>query len=181
LIDSIPVSGVLSRKTRDRVWVAALFIGACELAGFAGAWTGGLTRANPWIDDSEKPALWPPAWLFPVVFAFINYPSLGVATWLVWRNRRNTLISGAMRLFVTQLAYNAVFLPLVYRVKRRDLYVVMDFVGVGLTALSARSYTGVDRRAGLAIAPYFAWICFTTSIKVRWWRLGMSQASRNVR
>jgi len=60
-------------------------------------------------------------------------------------------ITGALRLFVAQLALNASFLPLVYRVKSRPLYVAMDTVSVVLTAATACTYTRISRPAGFAI------------------------------
>ena len=160
-----------SPSTADPWWTAALVVGGCEAIGFLSGWVGGVYKHNPWIDDTRKPALWPPTGVFPVAWATVNYPSLGIASWLVWRRRHTTPVAGALRLFGAQLVLNASFLPLVYRVKTRRLYVVMDVVGAVLTTATTLSYGRVARPGGAAILPYLAWTYFTTLIKVLWWRM----------
>lgn len=155
----------------DAWWTAALFVAGCELLGFASARLAGLQRPQPWIDETPKPAIWPPAWVFPAVFSLVNFPSLGIASWLVWRRRHVAPIGIAGRLLAAQLAYNAAFLPVVYAVKRRWCYVAMDVAGVGLTVATLRACRCVSRPAAVALLPFAVWLCFTTLVKALWWRM----------
>ena len=156
---------------RDPWWTAVIFVGGCEAVGLLSARIGGVHRANPWIDETPKPALWPPAWAFPSVWAIVNYPALGLATWLEWKRRHDTSIVNALRHFVALLGLNAAFLPLVYRVKTRSFFVEMDLLGALLTTMTARSYARVSRPGAYAITPYASWMWFTTIIKALWWRM----------
>lgn len=161
----------MSRKNVDAWWTAVPFVAACQIASALGAWLSGVAKPNPWIDETAKPALWPPFWVFPAVWSAINNPSLGVATWLVWRKRRERQILPALRMFAAELLYSFGFLPLVYRVKQRSFYTAMDAIGLLLAGLTARSYARTSRAAGWAIAPFVAWMAFTTVIKALWWKM----------
>jgi len=131
-------------------WTAGLFVAGCELLGFLGSILGGQHRPQSWIEDTRKPALWPPAWAFPAVWAAVNYPALAVATWLVWRQRATTPIAGALHLFAVGLAFNVVFLPIVNRAKSRQVYVAMDSVGLVLALATTGTYARVAPAAAVA-------------------------------
>src|SRR5262245_11796708 len=110
------------------------------MVGFLGGWVGGVYNMNTWIDEAPKPALWPATWVFPVFWAFVNYPSLGLASWYVWKRRHEAAVGGALRLFAAQLVLNASFLPIVYRARSRSLYVILDAFGLALTMVTTLSY-----------------------------------------
>jgi tryptophan-rich sensory protein len=164
---------------RDALWASVGFIVAAETTGAIGAAMSGVARKNAWIDDTAKPRGWPPFWVFPAAWTFVNYPVLGAATGLVWQRRRQTEVSPALRLFALQLLYTMVFLPIVYRLRRRSVYVAMDLLGAGLTVVTARSYARVDPTAGLLIVPYLGWMAFTTVIKALWWRMGRQERAHS--
>lgn len=163
-----------ARESGAPWWMAPLFVGVCEAVGLLSGWVGRVYMHNPWIDDTRKPAPWPPSWVFPAAWAAVNYPSLGLATWLVWRRHHNAPVTSALGWFGVQLALNASFLPLVYRVKSRRVYATMDTVGAVVTTATTVSYGRVARPAAAAMLPYLGWTYYTTLIKVLWWHMERS-------
>lgn len=161
---SIEVSKAASK------WGAIPFIGGCIAVGFSGSYLGGAFKKHDWVDNNPKPAIWPPQWAFPVVWIG-NYTLMGLATWEVWKRRKEKEVSPALWLFGLHLLHNFLFIPTVYKAKKRSVYVLMDSIGVLLGAATTRAYSKVSRPATLWMLPYLGWLGFTTFIKVLWWRM----------
>ena len=77
----------------------------------------------------------------------------------------------ATGLFLLQLALNATW-PLVFFGRRSILggLVVVSLLGPAI-ALTAVAAALVDRRAGLLLVPYLAWVAFATTLNYDLWRL----------
>ena len=158
--------------TKSRAsWLTALpFIVVCEGIGFLSSFIGGAFKKQPWYDDSPKPAIWPPQWVFPVVWV-ANYTLMGLAVWKIWQRRNETSPGTQLGLFVVHLLHNFSFVPLVYRVKKKSFYVLMDTIGLVLGIATTRSFARVSRPATFFMLPYVGWLVFTTFIKFLWWQL----------
>ena len=146
---------------------AASFVTVVEAVGFAGAALGGLVGSNPWFDDLPKPRGWPPRWVFPIAWSAMSYPSLGLATWSIWRKRSETDVSPQLATFAALVAHNVLFGAVVNRAKRTDVYVIMDTIGVANAAALVVNYGRIDRRAGALLMPLLTWAVYTTAIKVQ--------------
>jgi tryptophan-rich sensory protein len=152
-------------------WFTALpFVLSCIFVGFLSSAIGGAFKRQQWYDDTAKPALWPPQWVFPTVWIG-NYTLMGMATWQVWRHRRKTNVIRPLAVFVAHLLHNFSFLPVVNYVKRKDVYVLMDSIGLFGGLVTTAEYAKVSQGSGLLMFPYVCWLLFTTFIKVLWWRL----------
>jgi benzodiazapine receptor len=151
-------------------WVAGIFVVGCEAIGFLGSLLGGAFKKQPWYDESPKPAVWPPQWVFPLVWIG-NYLFMGIAAWQVWRRRHEKAVQWPLGLFSLHLLHNFSFIPIVYRLKRQSVYVLMDTIGLFSGLITTRAFVRVSRPAGWWMLPYLCWLGFTTSIKVLWWRL----------
>jgi hypothetical protein len=62
----------MPRQHADAWWTAVPFVGACQIASGIGAWLSGVARPNPWVDETAKPWLWPPFWVFPTVWGIVT-------------------------------------------------------------------------------------------------------------
>ena len=150
-----------------KVIEAAVFVTITEAIGFAGAALGGLVGSNPWYDNLHKPARWPPQWVFPFAWSAVNYPCLGLATWCIWRKRRERDVTAQLANCAALMAHNVLFGAVVHRAKRTDVYVLMDILGVANAAALLASYARMDRRAGVILSPVLLWAFYTTAIKVQ--------------
>jgi tryptophan-rich sensory protein len=144
----------------------AAWLATVEAVGFAAAALGGLVGENPWFDDLPKPAVWPPAIVFPLAWSLVNYPSLSIATWRLWSIRRTSRIAAQLAIFGVVMLVNIAFGSIVNRAKRTDVYVLMDVLGAGTALALFVGYRSVDRRAGDLTLPYVAWCMYTTALKI---------------
>ncbi len=156
------------QKNKSHWGTTLKFIAGCMAVGFSGSGIGGAFKKQDWYDNTAKPAIWPPQWFFPLVW-IANYAFMGRATALVWEERRKAGAVSALQLFVVHLLHNFLFIPLVYRVKKRWFYVLMDTVGLVLAGFTTLSYRRISKPAMQWMLPYQGWLCFTTFIKVIWW------------
>ena len=152
-------------------WFSALpFVVGCIAVGFLGSYLGGAFKKHQWFDDSPKPSLWPPQWVFPPVWIG-NYILMGLATWQVWLKRDVKSVRIPLAFFMFHLLHNFLFLPLVNRVQTKWFYVLMDTIGLSLGSITTLLFSRVSQSARLLMMPYVCWLCFTTFIKFLWWRI----------
>ena len=89
------------------------------LACFAAAAVGSVASANAqgFYQQLDKPSWAPPPWLFGPVWSVL-YLLMGIAAWLVWRDRGFAGARNALTLFVVQLAANALWTWLFFAWRR---------------------------------------------------------------
>ncbi|WP_262177849.1 TspO/MBR family protein [Haloarcula laminariae] len=134
-----------------------------NLVGSAPAALGG--PGSDWFQSLAKPAIYPPPWLFGVVWPVL-FSLLGVALYLVWRTdhpgRRL-----ALGLFGAQMAFNVAWTPVFFRAQNLALALA---VIVGLLALAgptAVAFGRIERTAGLLMVPYLLWVAFAAVLNYR--------------
>ncbi len=158
------------KKMKKDKWFTALpFVLGCILVGFLSSALGGAFKKQHWYDDSPKPPLWPPQWVFPTVWIG-NYIFMGLATWQVWRYRQKTSVTKPLAIFAAHLLHNFSFMPIVYHFKKKSVYVLMDIIGLFSGITTTTEFASVSRVSALLMLPYLCWLFFTTFIKVLWWR-----------
>ena len=158
-------------------WKASIFIGGCMFIGFLGSYLGGAFVKQPWYDDSAKPGLWPPQWVFPVVWIG-NYTFMGLAVWQLWEYRQKKSIVKSLTAFIVHLLHNFLFILIVYHFKKKSVYVLMDTIGLISGWLTAGMFMRISKASGLLMIPYLCWLCFTTFIKILWWRININRGKR---
>lgn len=156
---------------RSRILALLGWVALCEAAGVIGAFF--TASAIPgWYAALAKPAFAPPSWLFGPVWTTL-YLLMGVAAWLVWRNKRTAplLRRRALRLFFIQLVLNAVWSPVFFGLHSLGgalvLIVLLWFAVVATIAAFAR----VSRTAAWLLVPYLAWVTFATYLAYAFWTL----------
>ena len=165
--------GYLTASIKHSFRVTPLpFIISCMAIGFLSSFLGGAFKRQPWYDDTPKPTIWPSQWVFPVVWTG-NYTLLGLAVWKVWQKGEVTSIQVPLRLFALHLLHNFSFIPIVYHIKKKSTYVIMDTISLVLGVITTLSFVRVSRSATFFMLPYLGWLCFTTTIKVLWWQMNV--------
>lgn len=154
------MSVALTRENLPGVLAAVVIV---NLFGSAPAALGGPGSA--WFRSLVKPAIYPPPWLFGVVWPVL-FTLLGVALYLVWRmdHPRRTL---ALGLFVAQMAFNVAWTPVFFRAQ--NLALALGVIGALLLLVvpTAVAFGRVDRRAGLLVVPYLLWVAFAAVLNYR--------------
>jgi translocator protein len=112
----------------------------------------------------------PPAWLFGPVWTVL-YLLMGVAAWLVWRERGWPGARAALVLFVVQLGVNALWSWLFFA-WRLGLAALIDSTLLWLLVTASMvAFWRIRPLGALLLFPYWAWVGFATALTSAIWRL----------
>lgn len=143
----------------------------CEAAGVIGALF--TAPAIPgWYAALAKPAFSPPPWVFGPVWTTL-YLLMGVAAWMVWRDKRAvpTMRRRALTLFALQLALNALWSPVFFGLHNlAGAFALIVLLWLAIIATFA-AFARVSRSAAWLLAPYLAWVTFATYLTYALWSL----------
>lgn len=143
-------------------WLAVTFV-----AGGTGA-IASVDAANFYAQLS-KPAWAPPAGVFGPVWTTL-YALMGVAAWLVWRQRESPGRNGALLLFTVQLVVNALWSWLFFAWRQGALAFVEVLVLLALIAGTLVAFWRVRRLAAALLVPYIGWVGFASVLTWSVWR-----------
>lgn len=151
-------------------WICfTIFLVACIGAGA----TGGLFPPGPWYRDLRKPRWTPPNWLFPVAWTTL-YICIAFA------GARAAVSPGngvAMALWAMQIAFNGLWTPVFFGLKRLRLgMVVLSGLWVSV-ALTLVALWQVDWIAGLLFVPYLVWVTIAGALNFSVMRLNPEVAA----
>jgi benzodiazapine receptor len=141
------------------------------LAG--GSLVGWVTsRAIPtWYATLEKPGWNPPNRIFAPAWTAL-YVFMGLASWLVWRNRdrqpREAKVG--LVLYGVQLALNLAW-SLIFFGLRRPYLALVEIIGLWVAVLGTIiSFGRVNSRAAALLVPYQLWVTFAAALNgAIWW------------
>jgi len=139
------------------------------LVSFVPAAVGGRFLPGEWYRALDKPPWTPPGWVFGPAWTLL-YFSMGVAAWLVWRERGVERAALPLALFAVQLVLNGLWSWLFFGLRRPDLGLV-DIVALwAAIAATVVTFWGVRPLAGAILLPYLAWVSFATALNASIWR-----------
>jgi tryptophan-rich sensory protein len=138
---------------------------------FAAAAIGGVASANSgdFYQQLARPAWAPPAWLFAPVWTVL-YLLMGVAAWLVWRERGFRQAPIALSLFLLQLALNALWTWLFFVWRLGALAFGEILVLWMLILCTLVAFWRVRRAAGALLIPYLAWVTLASALTYAVWQ-----------
>ncbi|HEY0411686.1 MAG TPA: TspO/MBR family protein [Allosphingosinicella sp.] len=155
----------------------ALFtVPAVLLLGTVSGRASGSGHGNPWFDALAKPAIMPPAWVFPVAWTAL-YVGLGLALALVLHARGARGRPLALGFFVAQLALNYAWSPIFFALHRVGLALLVIAAMIALAAAAALLFYRIRKAAGLLMLPYLAWLAFAAALTWQIDRLNPDAAS----
>ncbi len=137
------------------------------LLGSLSARSAGPTDANPWFMALVKPAIYPPALVFGIVWPVL-YAMLGIALALVWHARGAQFRGLAIALFFLHFSANLAWSPLFFRFQRIEEAFWLIVTMFGLALLTALCFATVRRMAAVLLLPYLAWLAFAGLLN---WRI----------
>ncbi|MBT8399679.1 MAG: tryptophan-rich sensory protein [Rhodothermia bacterium] len=145
------------------------------LTAFAAAAVGGLASAesSEFYRELVRPSWAPPGWLFGPVWTVL-YALMGVAAWLVWRERGFSGARTALVLFIVQLVFNAAWTWIFFVWRQGALAFAEILVLWGLILATLVLFWRVNRLAGALLVPYLAWVSFAAALTLAMWRINPS-------
>ena len=143
-------------------WLAVAFVagGIGAIASIdAAAFYAGLVR----------PGWAPPASVFGPVWSVL-YALMGIAAWLVWREKGDRSTAPALILFVTQLGANTLWSWLFFAWHLGGPAFAEVLILLVLIAATLAAFWRVRKLAGLLLAPYLAWVAFASALTWSVWQ-----------
>jgi len=139
---------------------------------FAAAAIGGAASANAgaFYQQLTLPGWAPPAWLFAPAWSVL-YLLMGIAAWLVWRERGFRGARTALSLFFIQLALNALWTWLFFAWQQGALAFGEILILWALILGTLVAFWRVRPLAGVLLLPYLAWVTFATALTFTTWQL----------
>jgi benzodiazapine receptor len=156
-----------SAQLRASVMRWALFtVPLCMGLGFLSARGAGSVATNAWFETLEKPDIYPPAIVFPIVWSAL-YALMGFALALIASARGARGRGIAIVLFVMQLVVNLSWSPVLFAAHRITLALWIIFALIVLVMLTIAFAWRVRRTAAVLLLPYLAWICFASVLNLQ--------------
>ena len=118
-----------------------------------------------WYAALEKPFFNPPNWVFGPVWTLL-YILMAVSLYLVWTTTLKISKRRAFVLFGSQLMLNALWSIVFFGLHLPLLAVVVIAALVVLVFLTMREFSRFSMTARNLLIPYFAWICFATTLNI---------------
>ena len=144
------------------------WLALCAVAGTIGAIAS--LGAPEFYASLTRPSWAPPAGVFGPVWTFL-YMAMGVAAWLVWRERGWSRARGALGLFVLQLGFNTLWSWLFFGWHWGALAFADILVLLALIVATIIAFGRIRRLAAWLLAPYLAWVTFATLLNYSVWQL----------
>ena len=155
------------KKTNPKLLLACI---AIPLA--VGGLSALLTKDNMLMFEYiQKPALSPPAWLFPVVWTIL-YVLMGIASYLVADSAASADDKkSALVFYALQLVFNF-FWPIVFFNLEAFLFALIWLLALWvLIIITTLKFFRIDKRAGWLMLPYLLWVTFAAYLNFGIYRL----------
>lgn len=141
-----------------------LAFGTAAIGAKASASAGGFYR------QLVLPEWAPPGWVFGPVWSVL-YLLMGIAVWLVWRERGLREAKMAYWLFAAQLVANGLWSWLFFA-WRQGAWSSAEIVVLWILILgTVVAFWRIRPLAGVLLLPYLAWVTFATGLCFTIWRL----------
>ncbi|MFC7097453.1 TspO/MBR family protein [Halobaculum marinum] len=157
-----PLSGLDDRL--DGLFGLVALVLLVNVVGGVPAVLGGPDSA--WFDALVKPAIYPPSWVFGVVWTTL-FTLTGAAVWLLVRADASPERRVALGAFVLQFVFNVAWTPTFFALEQIGLALGIIVVLAVLLAGTVAAFARVDRRAAVLLVPYLAWVCFAAVLNYR--------------
>ena len=125
--------------------------------------------ASTFYAQLVRPPWAPPASAFGPVWSVL-YLLMGIAAWLVWRERDASNLVAALTLFMAQLCANALWSWLFFAWRNGALAFAEVLGLLALIAATVVVFWRISRLAGALMLPYLAWVCLASALTWSVWQ-----------
>jgi len=143
-------------------WLAIVFLAAAIGAAAS-------VEASTFYAQLIRPAWAPPASAFGPVWSVL-YLLMGIAAWLVWRERSASHLGTALTLFTAQLCANSLWSWLFFAWRNGAFAFAEVLVLLALIAVTIAAFWRISRLAGVLMLPYLAWVCLASALTWSVWQ-----------
>ena len=143
-------------------WLAVSFVAAA-------LGTAASVDAGTFYRELARPDWAPPSRLFAPVWSVL-YLFMGIAAWLVWRERDSRKVRAVLSLFLIQLAANALWTWLFFAWRLGAVAFGEILVLWALILCTAVAFWRVRPLAGVLLLPYLAWVTFASALTYSVWK-----------
>lgn len=148
----------------------AAFIFVCHMAGIIGSVF--TTSSIPtWYAGLEKPWFTPPNWLFAPVWLTL-YTLMGISLYWIWQkgpSKEN--VRSALLVFFGQLVINAIWSIVFFGLQSPFYALILVAMMWTLILLTIYMFYKIDKKAGLILVPYIAWVTIASLLNYFVWVL----------
>lgn len=144
-------------------WLALVFVAAL-IGSRASIGAPGFYESLARPEWAPSPSVFRPVWT-------VLYTLMGIAAWLVWRERGWAGARGALALFVVQLVFNVLWSWLFFAWHRGGLAFADIIVLLALIVATLVAFWRVKPLAGMLLLPYLAWVAFAAALNYSVWQL----------
>ncbi len=144
-------------------WLLVVFV-AAGLGAIAS------TSAPSFYGELTRPEWAPPSSVFGPVWTVL-YALMGIAAWLVWRERHTPGSRRALLLFGAQLVLNTLWSWLFFAWHQGGLAFLDIVVLWLLIVLTIVDFWRIRPLAGALLLPYLAWVTYAAALNLAVWRL----------
>lgn len=126
-------------------------------------------EAGAFYQQLDRPGWAPPTWVFSPMWTAL-YLMMGIAVWLVWRERRIRHVVPALILFIVQLIANALWSWLFFAWRFGGPALIEILILLALITGTVVAFWRVRRLAALLMTPYWAWVAFASVLTWAVWQ-----------
>jgi len=150
-----------------KVWIG---LAAWVLVSLSAGLVGSQFTPGEWYDGLEKPSWNPPSWVFGPVWTAL-YILMGVAAWMVWRERGFGGSSPALYVFLAQLVLNGLWSYLFFGANSPMWAFFEILVLEALIIVTMVLFWRIRMAAGVLLLPYALWVAFASVLNLTLWRM----------
>lgn len=161
-------SGV--QKSGSVIRWALITVPVVVVLGLASGWASGSGADGEWFDALVKPAIYPPAFVFGVVWTIL-YVLMGFALAFVLAAPVNPFKRLAVMVFAVQLLINLLWSPIFFGAHLIGFAFFWIALLIVLVLATMAYFARISRTAMLLLVPYLAWIAFAAVLNLRFWQL----------
>jgi benzodiazapine receptor len=166
-------SSAVRSESADRSRSAIVLLGFLVVSTAVVAFGSALAQPHylGWYAEAQK-ASWSVApWISGSVWTVLHI-AMSVAAWLVWLERRNRIVGGALSLYATQLLLNALWRPVLFtfheRLGEMAIWLAAAILMLMIITVAAAyvEFRRVSKVAALLVIPYLAWLLYILSLNI---------------
>lgn len=157
--------------SRPSWWSLLGWIALAQAAGIVGSFA--TVEARTFYAQLAQPAWAPPGGIIGPIW-IVLFTLMGIAAWLVWRERERANVRTALTLFVVQLVVNAAWSWLFFAFHLGGVSFLWIVLLLALVIATAIAFWRIRPAAGALLVPYMAWLCFAGALNYVLWRANPS-------
>lgn len=159
----------IKNSTKRTLVALAIFLGLAAAVSLLGSLFT-MSGQDGWYESLEQPSWDPPDWVFGPIWSVL-YIAIGVAAWLVWRQRGWDGAKTPLTLWGIQLGLNLLWTAIFFGMEMPGLAVIEIVVLIVAIIATVVTFWPISKLGALLLLPYLGWVTFAAFLNFEIWRL----------